>query len=152
MRTLRVPATVSSLGEVAEFVGQAVVCADLGEKDAYRLRLATDELVTNVITHGFRHRPPGDIELQASISDGRVLLMMVDTAGEFDPTGRDRAVPPAVRPSAARWPDEGKAGGFGLALVRMCADRILYERVGDLNRTIIVVRRSGRGLGEREDR
>ncbi|WP_147268263.1 ATP-binding protein [Spongiactinospora rosea] len=151
MKTLRVPATVASLGEVAMFVGQAGTDADLGERDAYRLRLATDELVTNVITHGFRHIAPGEIELQVSVSDGWVLVVVLDTAGEFDPTGRDRMAP-AVRQAAVWRREEGTAGGFGLTLARMCADRIMYERTGDLNRTIIVVRRSGRRLCEAEIR
>jgi anti-sigma regulatory factor (Ser/Thr protein kinase) len=139
MTTLRVPATVASLAAVAEFVGQAGASAGLGHKDAYRLRLATDEVVTNVIAHGYPDDPAGEIELYASIIDGRVLLLVVDSAEEFDPTRQAHPVP-AIDPHSMRM------GGLGLALAQMSADRLIYERAGELNRTIIVVRRSGRDL------
>lgn len=134
--TLVVPGTVASLAAVAEFLDRAAAAASLEPKDAYRLRLATDELITNAITHG---RSGSDIELQVSATDGRVLLVLVDSAGEFDPTCEDR-----------RDPDG--PGGFGLALTRMGADRLAYERDGDQNRTVIVVLRSGRSLTDHEER
>jgi len=143
METIRVPAAVASLAAVAEFVGGAVTLAGLRDKDAYRLRLAVDELFTNVITHGY---PPGsdaEIELNASVSDGWVLLAMVDSGKEFDPTLQREMVPAG--------PDGLRMGGFGLTLARMSADRLIYERAGQFNRTIVVVRRSGRDLFCNED-
>ncbi|MCG5219439.1 ATP-binding protein [Streptosporangium soli] len=145
MTTLRVPATVASLATVAEFVGRAVAAAGLTEKDAYRLRLATDELVTNVIMHGYPVGGAEEIELHATVGHGRVLLLMEDSAAEFDPTRQQHRVPSVD-------PDDMRVGGFGLVLARMSADRLSYERIGDRNRTIIIVRRSDRALIDHEDR
>ncbi|MGW0059200.1 ATP-binding protein [Streptosporangium sandarakinum] len=145
METLRVPATVASLVAVAEFIGGAVAVAGLGDKDAYRLRLAVDELITNVITHGYPPASAGEIELHSSVSDGWVLFLIVDFGTEFDPTSGHRPIPVVD-------PDDLPVGGFGLSLARMSADRLIYERVGGLNRTIVVVRRSGRDLVAHDDR
>jgi serine/threonine-protein kinase RsbW len=70
METIRVPAAVASLATVAEFVGSAVRRAGLGDKDAYRLRLAIDELFTNVITHGYPPASSAEVEVNATVSDG----------------------------------------------------------------------------------
>lgn len=136
--------TVNSLTAVAEFVGRTADGAGLGQKDAYRLRLAIDELVTNIITHGYPHGPTGEIELCSSTSNGRALLLIVDSAMEFDPT-RHRY------PVRSADPGGSQIGGLGLVLTQMSADRLIYERTGDLNRTIIVVRRTGRDLTDHED-
>src|SRR5439155_1550196 len=50
--SLTVPATMDALAEIAAFVLAEADAAGLGRQARYRLRLAVDELATNIIIHG----------------------------------------------------------------------------------------------------
>ena len=53
MKPLRLPATLDSLEQLGEYVIAATAEAELDAKAAYGLRLAVDEIATNIITHGY---------------------------------------------------------------------------------------------------
>ncbi|WP_336209413.1 ATP-binding protein [Nonomuraea sp. LPB2021202275-12-8] len=129
-------ASIDSLEQIIAFVMDLSEQARLSPKDAHRLRLATDELFVNIVTHGYPANggDPHQIELHGTPGSGHVLLQMHDWSQPFDPTTAEVEQRPA--------PD--RIGGFGLRLAKLCADRLAYERVGNMNRTIIVVRRQGR--------
>jgi serine/threonine-protein kinase RsbW len=145
MERLVLPARVASLAAVAEFTGGVAAAAGLSGKDAYRLRLSVDELVTNVIMHGYPPGSEGQVELSGSARDGQATIVVTDSAAHFDPTGDRRRVP-------ARDPGDLAPGGAGLTLVKMSADVLGYERAGQLNRTTVVVRRAGGPAQGQEDR
>lgn len=135
------PSTDPLAREIADLV------ADLGRRgglepvQAYRLRLAADEITTNVVQHGYRGRP-GPVEIDGGVEPDWVWLRIRDTAPPFDPRTHDPtehlAADPAHRP----------AGGCGLHLARTGVDRFDYDYV-DGNRTTLRIRRrpdsSGRG-------
>jgi anti-sigma regulatory factor (Ser/Thr protein kinase) len=53
MKPMTVPATLDSLGAIAEYVLAAAASAGLDKRASYNLRLAVDEIVTNIIVHGY---------------------------------------------------------------------------------------------------
>jgi|SRR3954451_14287898 serine/threonine-protein kinase RsbW len=130
---MRVPATVDSFHDVIQFVHALASEANLADDLAHRLRLATDELVTNVLTHGYAL--PGELELEGAVDPDRVWVRIVDTAVPFDPTLVPDP-PDLDRPLSERAP-----GGLGLFLARTAVDDLSYRRCRGRNITTITVRR-----------
>ncbi|MEJ8645148.1 ATP-binding protein [Streptomyces sp. MS1.HAVA.3] len=81
---LEVPATVGALGDIALFVLRLAGRAGLDKGAAYRLRLAVDELATNIVMHGYRGGD-GRITVRGRSGPGRVRIVIEDSAPAFDP-------------------------------------------------------------------
>lgn len=141
--------------EVAELVADMARRFGLDSSQAYRLRLAADEITTNIVLHGYRCSG-GPIDVQGGADSERVWLLIEDEAPPFDPVARStcRPLPPddhcrASPYGAAAWDwSDAQAGGFGLFLARSSLDEFGYERVGGRNRYTLVVRpRADKGGG-----
>lgn len=142
MKSSTVPATLDSLEAVAEFVMAAAAAAGLDKRVSYRLRLAVDEIATNIIVHGYVEAGlQGALELCADIDDRTLTLSIEDTGVAFDP--RQAAVPETDLPLEQR-----PIGGLGVYLAMRSVDEFLYERVGDRNRTIFKLHLSSGPLEE----
>jgi anti-sigma regulatory factor (Ser/Thr protein kinase) len=137
MERLTVPGTIDSLERIGQYVTEVALAAGLDRKATYRLRLAIDELATNVITYGYqRSGLTGTIDLWTEIDDERLTLSIEDSAIPFDPT----ALP--VPHNLGDPLEERKIGGLGIFLARRNVDEFRYERVDGRNRTILVVNRT----------
>ncbi len=91
----------------------------MAEEDAFQVKLATSEAVTNAIVHGSRsHRDP--IVLEAHEESGALVIEVRDAGADADAD----AEPP--RPSAD--PSALAEGGRGLALVEMVMDEVELKR------------------------
>jgi anti-sigma regulatory factor (Ser/Thr protein kinase) len=142
VKSSTVPATLDSLEAVAEFVMTAAAAAGLDKRVSYRLRLAVDEIATNIIVHGYVEAGlQGALELCADIDDRTLTLSIEDTGVAFDP--RQAAVPETDLPLEQR-----PIGGLGVYLAMRSVDEFLYERVGDRNRTIFKLHLSSGPLEE----
>jgi len=142
MKRSTVSATLDSLEAVAEFVMAAAAAAGLDKRESYRLRLAVDEIATNIIVHGYVEAGlQGALELCADIDERTLTLSIEDTGVAFDP--RQAAVPETDLPLEQR-----PIGGLGVYLAMRSVDEFLYERVGDRNRTIFKLHLSSGPLEE----
>ncbi len=130
-----VPGKIESLPAIAQYVLQAACLAQLNEQTAYRLRLAVDEIATNIITHGYAARAAeGSLTLWAVLEESCLLIHLEDTGQHFDP---NQAPPPNLR-----TPPESRApGGLGIYLAQWGVDQVRYERLPGGNRTTFVVQR-----------
>lgn len=92
------------------------------------LRLALDELITNVVEHGVAHLPPDrrSLVLRLEARDGAVQAVIEDNGIPFDPTA-------AAPREPAGGLDDRPIGGLGLHLVRRSIDRMHYRRDGARN-------------------
>jgi serine/threonine-protein kinase RsbW len=137
MEPLTVSATLDSLDEIAQYVMRAATAAQIPKKSAYKLRLAVDEIATNVITYGYKDIS-GDtrIYLNAELDESRLTIRLEDDSPEFDPL---KQVP--VEESTLLAPvSERPIGGLGIFLAVDGVDEFRYERVGDRNRNTFVVK------------
>ncbi|MDY7013962.1 MAG: ATP-binding protein [Cyanobacteriota bacterium] len=138
MEPLIVSGTLDELGTIAKYILAVAGAAGLEKTASYDLRLAVDEIVTNIIIHGYgeAHRT-GDIKIQAELSEQTLEIAIEDTGIPYDPT----QAPP---PSDLHLPLERRqAGGLGVYLALQGVERLTYERAGDRNRNILVVNRQG---------
>jgi anti-sigma regulatory factor (Ser/Thr protein kinase) len=135
MSTLCVPATQEALAPIATFVLEAAHAAGLDRRAAYRLRLAVDELATNIITYAYGGAGPGPITVNVELSARALTVILEDEGVAFDP----RQVP---APTDLHLPlQERQVGGLGIYLALQGVDHFSYERVGDRNRNVLVVNR-----------
>lgn len=131
---VRLDATDDVSHRLAEIVARVARRSGLADREAYRLRLAADEIATNVVNHGYRHGP-GTLYVAAGCTADWVWLRLEDHAPPFDPRGHDTA------PAADGPPREG---GYGIFLARNCVDCLDYDyaRTAGRNRTTLLMHRS----------
>jgi anti-sigma regulatory factor (Ser/Thr protein kinase) len=94
--------------------------------------LSLDEIVNNIILHGYGGRP-GQLSIALNF-DGRACSVVIEDAGKpFDVT---KAVAPVNGGALA----SRREGGLGLLLVKNLMDDVTYEREGAINRLTLVKR------------
>jgi anti-sigma regulatory factor (Ser/Thr protein kinase) len=136
MEPLTVPGTLDSLSAIGQYVLSAAAVAGLDKKPAYRLRLAVDEIATNIISHGYQEaNREGVLALHAVIDEATLTIFLEDSGAAYAP---DQALEQISldRPLAER-----PIGGLGVYLAMQGVDKFLYERVGDHNRHTFVMNR-----------
>jgi anti-sigma regulatory factor (Ser/Thr protein kinase) len=109
--------------------------ATLSEWQTYRLRLATEELFTNIVRHGYGTRQPaGRVVVEGDLTDAGVWVQLIDTAVLFDPLSAGSSARDPIPPDA-------DPGGLGLRLARWAVDSASHTYVDGTNRTTIMVSR-----------
>jgi anti-sigma regulatory factor (Ser/Thr protein kinase) len=138
MNELRVGASLEVLGSIGAFVLEAANQAGLDRRAAYRLRLAVDEIATNVIVHGkpLEHSGYDEISLAAEMDEHSLQITLEDCGPEFNPLEREVPDDDLEKPLEHR-----PIGGLGVFLAVRGVDSFRYERAGDRNRSIFVVKR-----------
>lgn len=137
MEPLTVPGTLDSLAPIGQYVLAAAEAAGLEKKVAYRLRLAVDEIATNIVTYGYEEAGfTGDIKLQAIIDEQTLTIVVEDMAPPFDPYKHDTDGLDLDLPLEHR-----KIGGLGVFLAINGVDRFEYEYVDQRNRNVFVMHR-----------
>ncbi|MEA5597351.1 ATP-binding protein [Rivularia sp. UHCC 0363] len=142
MQPLTVPGKLDSLKPIAEFVAAAAAQIGLDKKAAYRLRLAVDEIATNIILHGYEESDcEGDIWISAATDGPQLEIILEDDATLYDPQQAQSVETAELqRPLAER-----QIGGLGVYLAIQGVDQFRYERVGNRNRNIFKVTRANMG-------
>jgi len=124
---LILPADLGSLPEFLEFVVQGAKDAGFSEEKLWKLELASEEAVVNVIRYAYPEGKAGTIEVgYRSEANGWFCVRICDTGQAFDPLSVD---PPLLTPKI----DERPIGGLGVFLMKHMADEISYRRENDMN-------------------
>ncbi len=99
--------------------------AYLGTPDARvlnRVEVAFEEVVANIIRHGFRPQSDQVLFVQAANRPAEIELVFEDEGVAFDPLAK------AARPAPASL-EEAEIGGLGIPLVRKMTLRARYEHL-----------------------
>lgn len=127
---LSIPARLS---EVHELAGRVEAFGDthgLPDPKVYIINLALDELITNVVMHGFGGVRNPEIRITLRMASHALVLVVEDNGQPFDPTQDSR-------PDVASSLTERPIGGLGLHLVKNFADRLSYEFTAGWNRVTL---------------
>lgn len=136
MEPLRVPARLESLGTIGAYVLQAAEAGGIDKRAAYRLRLAVDEIATNIILHGRPGQHGEEILIvKASVDDESVSIVLEDCGAAFNPLEKEEPI------DLARPMEERQIGGLGVFLAIRGVDRFHYDRIDGINRHTLVVHR-----------
>lgn len=138
MKALTVSGNLNSIPKIVNYVKLASENAGLDRKSAYNLRLAIDEVTTNIITHGYQEAGiEGDLYLEAKIDERSLTILIEDTGMAYDPQKILQS-----EASTVHLPlEQRKEGGLGIYLALHSVDQFHYERIGDRNRNIFMMYR-----------
>ena len=125
---LSVPATPAGVREAILAFEQFGESRRVSSETGWRVQLALDEVLSNIVRHGTPSGPP--IEMTFSFDAGTISVEIVDASGPFNPLRAP--APDTVSPLHVREP-----GGLGLMLVRRLMDETLYERRDDHNHFVM---------------
>ncbi len=122
----RVPAQISEIEGITEAIR---VWADehaIPARIINSVILMLDELLTNVVTHGYAQDDGGEMDVSLNLQAHAIEVVIRDSATAFDPF----SIP---EPDTSLGVDEREIGGLGVHFVRKMADSFSYHRDGEIN-------------------
>ena len=109
----------ASLNDIFEFLNAFLVQKRAGEAVRYALKLAVEELFTNMVKYNTGGRDM--ITIRMVVVDGVLTIDLIDD--DVDPFDPAKAVESGVHEAIG----DRRIGGLGLRLVRSAVDKISYE-------------------------
>lgn len=136
---LTVDAELARLGELRAFVRTALANGGVDAEPVADVVQAVDEMVTNVIEHGYAGRE-GKVEVEIHVGSAEVTVRVRDGCPPFDPT----AVPPpdTGAPLASR-----PLGGMGIHLSRTLTDAMTHRILPSGGNELTLVKQLGGARG-----
>ena len=118
-------ADIDTVGEIMGYVEERV--AGLGEKAAYELKLACEEILVNIANYAYPHDGGRVDVIWEDDEQRRVVRVRFEDGGvPFDPLKMDD--PPLDVPMEQRT-----IGGLGVMMVRRLSDSVEYARIDGKN-------------------
>ncbi len=105
---------LQDLARLAAFLDNA--CAGIDADARGDVRLAIEEVFTNIYAHGYRGQS-GPVDIRISHSSGRITVAIADAAPAFDPAS-------APTPDINSDFDGRSVGGLGWHMVRRVMDEV----------------------------
>ena len=126
MALFTAPAIPERLSDFLEFIRSECAVFSFADDGFFRLLLAAEEAVVNVIRHAYG--PEGGVLQVAVVRAGDFCKIVLSDQGEaFDPLQQE--APDSTAPLEARLP-----GGWGIPLIIKNVDNCRYERRDGENR------------------
>lgn len=110
---------MADLAGLTAFVERACARVGAGAEAAADLRLATEEVFTNIVRHGYGDQP-GPVTVRVEGTPAQIVVTLVDAAPDFDP---DSLPAPDIHADCA----QREPGGLGWHLVRQVMDEVRRE-------------------------
>jgi len=121
---------IKELAKIASFIEVFGENNNLPMPVIFDINLSIDELVTNIISYGYKTNEPRFIEIFMDIIDNNIITKIIDDGIEFDPTKKED-------PSIDTPVEKKKIGGLGIYFVRKKMDNMLYKRENGKNILIL---------------
>ena len=141
--TITIAAGIDRLADVRAFVRTHVAAAGGNDEMIGDLVQAVDELVCNVVGHGYASRP-GKVEVAFLATPEELAFRIRDDAPPFDPTAVPE--PPLDLPLARR-----RLGGMGVHLARTLTDGFDHRILPSGGNEVTVRKRRRAPTGEASD-
>ena len=128
---LKLQAELGLLSQIREYAIETATSLGVTPGTFLDLRLAIDEAITNILTHGYGG--PGEIELELSVANSDLIVRLRDKAPTFDP---------ALAPSVDLTPPDQREnpGGFGVFLMQSAMDEIVHRKIENGNELTMIKR------------
>jgi serine/threonine-protein kinase RsbW len=98
----------------------------IDEKTLFHLNLIADELVTNIISYGYKDEYKHFIQMHLVINPTQWTLKIIDDGQPFNPLNR-------LSPDLNLSVEDRAIGGLGIHFVKQIMDEISYERTESHN-------------------
>ena len=125
---------LSELGRVAEAIEAHGESHGWPVKWVMNLNISLDELITNIVSYGYRDSDEHEIRVTLTDQNGSLETVVEDDGLEFNPFVS------APEPDLDADVEERRIGGLGVHFVKTLMDEATYERVDNLNRVTLILR------------
>jgi serine/threonine-protein kinase RsbW len=132
--TFRLEADVDQLKDARQFVEETAARFHVAPEAISKLVLAVDELITNLIVHGYDGQP-GSIEVEMRSIGSDLEIRLYDQSPPFDPT---RVPAPDTRLPL----DERPLGGMGIYLARKIMDSLTYRAATERGNELTLIKKA----------
>jgi anti-sigma regulatory factor (Ser/Thr protein kinase) len=136
-RATHVVAAPEAVRQLADVLDAFCARERVPDQDAWKLRVALDEVIANIVAHGATGEGRPEIDVSFSRRGDVVEIVVEDTGRPFDPM--TRPPPDPSLPLESRQP-----GGLGIALLKSLMDDVGYERT---TRNVLTLRKIIRAAG-----
>lgn len=123
----KIKAEVENLEKVILPLMDAIKKTDIEPRIAYKIRLAVDELLTNVVNYAYDGKV-GDVEVKFHVDEDprAVVIQIIDSGKEFNPLN-------VKEPDLFAEVKDRKIGGLGIYIAKKVMDELTYQRVNEQN-------------------
>ena len=134
------PLTLTLKNDPSEIARSAEAIEAYGESHGWpmkwimNLNLSLDELITNIISYGYRDSEKHEIRITLTEEEGSLKVVLEDDGIPFDPLSE------APDPDLDAGVVERRIGGLGVYFVKSLMDEVAYERRGGCNRLTLIQR------------
>jgi serine/threonine-protein kinase RsbW len=136
MSKIAFTADFDNLDEIRDFVGDIARQVGFSEKEIYSIQLAADEAASNIIEHAYAGVKDGALEIDCSVLEGGIKIVMHDQGKSFNPS---RVPEPNVKADLS----ERKIGGLGMYLMRKLMDEVTYESSSEAGNILTMIKHLG---------
>lgn len=130
-------ATLDSLAPIRKFIADSANRIGLDKSKTYKLCLAVDEIVTNIVNYGYLKQgiTDGNIDVIISSNYDSLAVILEDTATPFNPLenktpGEEELALPL---------EERTIGGLGIMLAKENVDEFMYKYENGKNKNIFYI-------------
>lgn len=116
---------INELSRLAKQIDEIADENNFSETLKFNLNLSLDEIVTNIISYGYKDDLPHLIEINIMINN-TLIVEIIDDGIEFNPLN-------ASKPELDVPLEERKIGGLGIFLVNSLMDKVDYIRENNKN-------------------
>ncbi len=118
-------ANLDSLSPIREFIADSAKLVGLDKSKTYKLCLAVDEIVTNIINYGYLKSgiDDGIIDINVMVQNEMLTIFVEDSAPPFNPI--EKITPEEDELSLPL--EERPIGGLGIMLAKDNVDEFKYE-------------------------
>jgi anti-sigma regulatory factor (Ser/Thr protein kinase) len=117
---IEVPGEWGGVAALMEFCDRVELSLPLTAEQRYLMRLAIEEIATNIVKYGYTDATRDVIRVACSCENDQLRVSIRDRGQPYDP--RDHANPDFTLPPAER-----DIGGLGLFFLRELADQLHYQ-------------------------
>jgi serine/threonine-protein kinase RsbW len=117
---LTIPAEIDAIIPIRRLIEKIGSRYAFSSRNIHAAKLAVEEVLTNIIRHGYIDTSHGKITIQIVVQLDRLKINIIDQGISFDP----RMV---NNPDIIQYIDKGKKGGLGIFMIRRLMDEFQYR-------------------------
>jgi anti-sigma regulatory factor (Ser/Thr protein kinase) len=117
---LKVPADIKYLPKVRNYIEHRALQNNFSEKVIHAVKLAAEEVCTNIIRHGYKDKNNGSIQIEVISGRKSLTVNIIDQGQTYDPKQ-------VKDPDLKEYVELGKIGGLGIMMIRKLMDEISYK-------------------------
>jgi serine/threonine-protein kinase RsbW len=129
----RLKSQLAELTRLTEGITQLGMEHHLPDEILFHLNLALEEVVSNIIRHGYGRREDGEVSIVIELAPEAIAVTVEDDGVAFNPL--EHPDPDLTAPL-----EERKVGGLGVYLFRQLMDEVDYRAEGGRNILRMVMR------------